>query len=277
MGKILSAKEVRHEIAQEIHMKVERFAKKGTKLCIALFRVGNNPDDISYQIGIEKKFKTYSMEVKNYVYEEDSNYEDFKSGILEASQSEDIQGILIFQPLPKNFHYDEIRNLIPKKKDMEGIGDGNIAALVTHHPANTYLAPLSIMKFLEFYQVDLVGKHVVVLGRGSTVGMPVSIMLIHAHATVSVCNSKTLNLREITKSADIIVSAMGRKLMIDESYVSPGQIVLDVGTIFEDGKLYGDVNVEAIKDIVAMVTPTPDGISSLTTDMLALSLLNSIR
>lgn len=276
MGKILSAKEVRYEIAKEINAKVESFHNEGIKPCIALFRVGHNPDDISYQIGIEKKFKSYSMEVKSYVYEEDANYEDFKNGILEASQSEDIHGILIFQPLPKNFYYDEIRNLIPKKKDMEGIGDANIAALVTHHPANIYLAPASIMKFLEFYKVDLVGKRVVVLGRGSTVGMPVSIMLIHAHATVSVCNSKTANLREMTKSADIIISAMGRKLMIDESYVSPGQIILDAGTTFEDGKLYGDVNVEAIKDIVAMVTPTPDGISSLTTDMLALSLLSSM-
>lgn len=277
MTKILSAKEVRKSIGLEISEIVEKLREKGILPTISLFRVGENPDDISYEIGIEKKFKSYQMEVVKYTFAQDVSKEEFQAAIKEAANREDIHGILLFQPLDSRLDYEQTKNLIPPNKDVEGINDFNMAGLFTNSQINTYCAPKSIMKFFEFYQVDLVGKHVVVLGRGQTVGKPLAMLLINAHATVSICNSKTKNLKEITKSADIIISAMGQKHMINSEYVSQGQVVFDAGTIYENGKLYGDVDVNSVMGVVDMVTPTPDGISSLTTDMLAINLLEGIE
>ena len=276
LTKVLSAKEIRKSVEIEIAETVRELKERGILPTISLFRVGENPDDISYEIGIEKKFKSYQIHVVKYTFDKEVDKEVFQAAVKEAAQRSDIHGILLFQPLDQRLEYGQVKNLIPPNKDVEGISDFNMAGLFGNSHINTYCAPKSIMKFFEFYRIDPAGKHVVILGRGQTVGKPLAMLLINAHATVSVCNSKTKHLKELTKSADIIISAMGQKHMINSEYVSQGQIVFDAGTIYENGKLYGDLDVDSVMGIVDMVTPTPDGISSLTTDMLALNLLEGM-
>ena len=265
---LYTANEVNENINSYILEKLKKYNLNG-KLNLATIRVGNNSSDISYEKGIIKKFNSLNLNVINYKYEDNISENEFILEIKNIANDKNINSILIFSNIPNHINFEKVKEFIPPFKDVESITSYNISNLIFNNSKYTYCAPMAVMELLDYYDINLESKNVVIVGRGNTVGKPLSILMINKHATVTVCNSKTKNLEEITKRADILVSAIGKAHFIDENFVNAGQIVIDVGVSYVDNKIYGDVNIEKIKDIVKAYTPTPNGISGITTSILA--------
>lgn len=265
---LYTANEVNENINSYILEKLKKYNLNG-KLNLATIRVGNNSSDISYEKGIIKKFNSLNLNVINYKYEDNISENEFILEIKNIANDKNINSILIFSNIPNHINFEKVKEFIPPFKDVESITYYNISNLIFNNSKYTYCAPMAVMELLDYYDINLESKNVVIVGRGNTVGKPLSILMINKHATVTVCNSKTKNLEEITKRADILVSAIGKAHFIDENFVNDGQIVIDVGVSYVDNKIYGDVNIEKIKDIVKAYTPTPNGISGITTSILA--------
>lgn len=275
MSKIFSGKEVNTSMNAQIIANVQLLKSKSITPKIITFRVGENGADISYELSINKKFEKLGIEVENIVHNLNVEFSLIENQIKSASNDDSIHGIMIFQPLPKHLNFNSLRKSIEPSKDIDGSTYENIARLFDGTQYNAYCAPMAVIKILDYYNVDLEGKKVTIIGRGPTVGKPLSILMMNANATVTVCHSKSKNIKEICKSADILVSAMGKARIVDDSYVSENQIVIDVGTTFIEGKLYGDLNLDKIAPIVQAYTPTPNGVGAITTTLLAENTIKS--
>lgn len=269
MAIVFSGKEVNSSINLKIEEGIIELKKSGIIPKIITFRVGNNGADVSYEKSINNRFSKLGIEVENKIYNDDVDFEKIKSEIIEASSDSNVHGIMVFQPLAERLDFNTLRKFIEPRKDIDGSTYENIARLFDGSQYNSYCAPMAVMRLLEHYGVDLVGKRVTIIGRGHTVGKPLAILLMNASSTVTVCHSKTENLKAICKSADILISAMGRARVVNSGYVSENQVVIDVGTTFIDGKLYGDLDIDSISSIVKAYTPTPNGVGSITTTLLA--------
>lgn len=268
--KLLRAKEVNASLEQEIKEKRTLCLEKGHEPQLATVRVGEDGADISYEKGAIKKFKKLELGMKNIVLAADVSEEKLCQVLDDLSEDPDVDGILLFQPLPKGFDSKKVLKHIAPEKDVDA-STLEQAGLLLHGERESFAscAPAAVIELIKHYGIETEGKNAVIIGRGAIVGRPLSMLLLNENATVTVCHSRTPNTKEICKKADIIVSATGRKHMVDSSYLSEGQILIDVGTSYVDGKLYGDLDLEEIGDKAAMATPTPGGISGITTTMLA--------
>lgn len=231
--------------ADELCEKIEKDLKeyknsdyyKGRLPHLAIVRVGNRADDIYYENSAIKKIEKLGMEAVPHVFDAKISNEDFKIELKKINDDENVDGILLFAPLPKTLNEKELVELIDKDKDVDGLNSKNQSLLYSGvgegFPPCTADAVLQILKYAN---INLVGKNVVVLGRSTVIGKPVSMLLLNEDATVTICHSKTKNLREITKKADILVVAIGKAKMIDDTYVQKGAIVIDVGINEDEDK-----------------------------------------
>lgn len=254
--------------------------KQGHNPCLAIFKVGNKDNDSSYERGIDKKSEKLGIKVVKYLFDEDCNPIDFYSKLDEANNDDSISGILIFRPLPSQFKDSEVRNRINVKKDVDACSDASLAG--TFVGSSDTFSPCTaeaVIETLHFYNIDLVGKNVVVLGRSLVIGKPVSMLLLKENATVTIVHSKSKDVAKICKKADILVCATGVMESINEDYVNENQTVIDVGLNFntEKGKLCGDCNYEKIEPIVRNISPVPGGIGSITTSILLNHVIKASR
>ena len=266
MANILKGKAVADYI-DELSIK----EKQGHNPCLAIFKVGNKDNDSSYERGIDKKSEKLDIKVVKYLFDDDCNPIDFYNKLDEANNDDNISGILIFRPLPSQFKDTEVRNHINVKKDVDACSDLSLAGIFVG--ANNTFSPCTaeaVIETLHFYNIDVTGKNVVVLGRSLVIGKPVSMLLLKENATVTIVHSKSKDVADICKKADILICATGVMESIDETYVNPSQTVIDVGLNFnnEKGKLCGDCDYEKIEPIVKNLTPVPGGIGSITTSIL---------
>ncbi len=269
---LLKGKPVADLICEKVQADAEELLYKGVYPTLGILRVGNNPSDIAYENSAEKKAKSLGMNVEKYIMESNSTEGDVLDVLEVMNNDNNIHGILMFRPLPKEIDEDNVRNHINPAKDIDGISDASVGGLFTGNragfPPCTAEAAIAI---LDHYGIEVAGKKVVVIGRSLVIGKPVAMMLLDKNATVTICHSKTKpeDLKAACKDADIIITAAGKIGTVTEEHVSGKQVIIDVGINFdEEGKMCGDANFEALEGKVEAITPVPGGVGSVTTALL---------
>ena len=270
MAELLKGAPVAASINETMISDVESLKGKGIIPTLAILRVGERADDISYEKGAMKRCEQVGVAVKNIILPMDVSEEEFFKTLAELNEDNTVHGILMFRPLPKHIDGEKARQMLLAAKDVDGCTDGSLAGVFTNTKVG--FAPCTAeaaMKILEFYDIDLTGKNVAVVGRSLVVGKPAAMMLIKKNATVTVCHTRTVDMPSVVKEADIVIVAAGRAGVVDASYVREGQIVIDVGiNVNAEGKLCGDVDYASVEPIVEAITPVPGGVGSVTTSVL---------
>lgn len=238
---------------------------------LAIVRVGERPDDLSYERGALKKMESFGLVGESFPFPQDITDEAFKAEFAKINENPDIDGILLLRPLPKQINEKDIEHMINPWKDLDGISPENIARVFAGD--DTGFAPCTaeaVIEVLKANDIRLTGKRVTIVGRSMVVGRPLSMLMLKENATVTICHTRTENLKETCKSAQILVAAAGRARMLDASYVGKDAVVVDVGiNVDEDGKLCGDVDFDSLEGTASMATPVPGGVGAVTTAVLA--------
>lgn len=266
----LLGKPVADSINEELKVTISELKAKGIVPTLAVVRVGAREDDLSYERGLLKKFDSMECKVNVFELPVDCTQEDLEQLIDSLNNDNKIHGILMFRPLPKHLSEERIKTLINPVKDVDSMGTASLASVFAGsgdgYPPCTAQAVIEILKY---YNIELKGKKVTVIGRSLVIGKPVAMMLIRENATVTICHTKTLDMPAECREADVLVSAAGVAKMVTKDFVREGQVVIDVGmNVDENGKLCGDVNYEEVSHIVDMITPVPRGVGSVTTSVL---------
>ena len=266
----LGGKEVADEIVNEIKINVAELKGKGIDSKLAILRVGQREDDLAYERGVLKRFESADVEVEVTVLDQNVTQEELDKTFDGINNDPKVHGILVFRPLPKGLSDEHMRRTIDSGKDVDFMDIRNMEDCLSGVP--DCAAPCTaeaVMSLIKHYQIETKGKKVTVVGRSLVIGKPVALLLTTANATVTVCHTKTLNMQQECKNADIIVACCGVAKMINADYVKEGQIVIDVGmNVDEEGRLCGDADYDAISDIVEAATPVPGGVGSITTAIL---------
>jgi len=274
--KLLLGTTVAKDKTEQLREKVEELHKQGIKPKLVMMRVGDKADDLAYQRSALSRMEKVNILSEVQEFPNDVTEEVFLRQLEENNQNDEVHGILIFLPLPKHLDLKKVKECISPDKDIDAISPINIARLMNAEECFVPCTPKAVMELLSYYNIPLQGKHVVVIGRSMVIGKPVSMLLLNENATVTMTHSKTTNLQELTKRADIIVCALGKSKFLTEEYVSPHSIVIDVGiNVDETGALTGDADTEQILPIVKAITPVPRGVGSVTTVMLAKQVIES--
>ena len=271
MAELLKGKPVADALDAGTAQKVEELKNKGIQPTLAILRVGEKDDDISYERGATKKCAKVGINVRSVVLDAEVSYEKFYETLDELNKDSEIHGILMLRPVPKYLDNEKARNYINPQKDIDGCTDGSLAGVFTNKAVG--FAPCTaqaVIETLKYYDIDVTGKNVAVLGRSLVVGKPLALLLMNANATVTVCHTKTKDEVSVTRNADIIVSCIGHMEHVTADFVREGQIVLDVGIAYnpEKQKLCGDVLFEEVEPLVEKISPVPGGIGSVTTSVL---------
>ena len=262
-------------MAEDLRVRIDKLASSGAVPTLAVIRVGEREDDLSYERGLNKRFDSVGAKVVSKVLPVDVSQEELNKVVIECNKDDSIHGILVFRPLPKGLDEKVIADILAPDKDVDCMTEYNIAhTFMQDNNGHEPCTPMAVMQLLKHYNYDLKGKNVVVVGRSMVVGKPLAMMLLKANATVTVCHTKTVNLPEICKQADVICACAGVPKMIGADYMRDGQVIIDVGINVVDGKLTGDVDYEAATAKAAFATPVPGGVGTVTTSCL---LLNTVR
>ncbi len=257
------------QIAADAAVQVEELKKKGIEPKLAVVRVGEREDDLSYERGLLKRFDAVGALVESVVFPVDVTQEELEAGIKRLNEDDKVHGILVFRPLPKHLNEEVIKEMVTEVKDVDCMGSANTAHVFAQDgKGHAPCTPQAVIEMLDFYGYDLTGKKAVVVGRSMVVGKPLAQMLLKKNATVTICHTKTADLRAEVKAADFVFACAGVAKMLDASYISEGQVVIDVGINVMDGKLCGDVEYESVSEIAAAATPVPGGVGTVTTSVL---------
>lgn len=266
----LGGKEVADKIVEDLKVKVEDLKGKGVSPKLAILRVGARDDDLAYERGVLKRFESAGVEVEVTAVDLGISQEELDKTFDGINNDPKVHGILVFRPLPKGLSDEHMRRTIDPGKDSDFMDIRNMENVLAGVPdAAAPCTAEAVMALIKHYQIETKGKKVTVVGRSLVIGKPAALLLTTANATVTVCHTKTVNIEEECKNADIIVACCGVAKMITEKFVKPGQIVIDVGmNVDEEGKLCGDVDYEKVSEIADAVTPVPGGVGSITTAIL---------
>ena len=244
---------------------------------LTIIRVGENPDDISYEKGATKKLISFGLEVESKVFPGDISDEAFKKEFAAINADASVDGILMLRPLPKQINEQDIEKMIDPAKDLDGISPVNIAKVFSGDTSG--FAPCTaeaVVCMLKMNDIALSGKRVAVVGRSMVVGRPLSMLLLHENATVTICHSRTASLPEVCREADILTACVGKAAMINHTYVKKDAVVIDVGiNVDENGKLCGDVDFADLEGTASAATPVPGGVGGVTTAVLAQHLVRA--
>ena len=272
-GKKVSG-EIRNRLADEIQ---ELKKKTGKTPGLATVLVGDDPASAVYvrnknKICGELGFQSFEQKLSA-----DTSEEKLLQLVGELNSNKDVHGILVQLPLPDQIDSEKILQAIDPKKDVDGFHPVNVGKLVVGNALLTPCTPTGIIALLDRYDIEISGKHAVIIGRSNIVGKPVSMLLLHRNATITICHSRTQNLEEVTRSADILVAAVGRANFVTDEMVSEGTVVIDVGINRVDGKLTGDVDFEPVSNKASHITPVPGGVGPMTIALLMENTLKAFK
>ena len=271
MSIMMKGSEVAAAMKEELLREVEKLAQKGIVPELGIVRVGARPDDLAYERGAIKRMGTVGIRCKIIELPESIGQAEFEREFSAVDNDPDVHGILLFRPLPKQLDEESVKNIINPKKDIDCMSPINIAKVFSGDASG--FAPCTaqaVMEVLAHYGIDVGGKRVTVVGRSMVVGRPLSMLLLKKNATVTICHTKTRDLEETCRNAEILVAAAGKAAMITADFVSENSVVIDVGiNVGSDGKLCGDVDFDAVAPRVAYITPVPGGVGTVTSSVLA--------
>ena len=277
MAKIIDGKAVSAAVRAGAKQEVEALKAQGIQPGLAVVIVGDDPASRVYVNNKKKACAEIGIHSEEYALPKETTQEELLDLVRRLNDKKDINGILVQLPLPPKFNKDKIINTIKSEKDVDGLTDENIIKLVKGEHTIIPCTALGVMKILEEINAEIEGKHAVIIGRSNLIGKPLYNLLLNKNATVTMCHSHTENLKEICLSADILVCATNKKHLVTSDMVKKGSILIDVGIIRENGKLYGNADYENIKDITSYITPVPGGVGPLTIAMLANNLLEACK
>jgi len=278
MTQIIDGKRISTEIKDELKIKVAKMKEEGVEVTLAVIQVGNDPASSVY-VGNKKKACEYiGIRSLAYELEENTTEEELLRIIEELNERADVNGILVQLPLPKHIDEDKVIKTISPLKDVDGFHPQSVGALCIGQPGFVSCTPAGIIQLLKRSGIEIEGKECVVIGRSNIVGKPMSLLLLRENGTVTVAHSRTKNLQEITKRADILVAAVGKPKMVTADYVKDGAVVIDVGIHRnENNKLCGDVDYDSVAPKCSAITPVPGGVGPMTIAMLMHNCVESVK
>lgn len=267
----MKGKPVADALNERTAARVNSLKERGIVPTLCIVRVGERPDDLSYENGAVKRAAAVGVEVVKRLFPADVGEDELLEAIDEINRDAGIHGVLMFRPLPK--HIDEARvcNALLPEKDMDGITDLSMAGVYAQKPLGyPPCTAQAVIELMDFYGIDLKGKSVAVIGRSLVIGKPAAMMLIKKNATVTVCHTRTRDVASVARNADIIVAAAGSAGMVTRDFVREGQTVIDVGINWSEEKqrIVGDVDFDSVDGIVDSITPVPGGVGGVTTSVL---------
>ena len=278
MYKLIDGKVISKQIKDELKEKVAGLKAEGVEICLAVIQVGNDPASSVY-VGNKKKACEYiGIGSLSYELPEETTEEELLALIEKLNADDKVNGILVQLPLPKHIDEDKVIKTISPKKDVDGFHPMSVGALSIGQPGCVSCTPAGVIQLIKRSGIEIEGKECVVLGRSNIVGKPMSMLLLRENGTVTVCHSRTKDLKDVCRRADILVVAIGKPKMIDASYIKEGATVIDVGIHRdENNKLCGDVDFESAKEVAGAITPVPGGVGPMTIAMLMSNCVESIN
>ena len=269
MAKIIDGKKISAEIKEELKTEVAAYAAQGKTCALAVIQVGADPASSVYVRNKKKACAYIGIESLSYELPEETTEEELLALIQKLNDNPDVHGILCQLPLPKHICEDHVIQAIDPQKDVDGFHPQNVGALVVGKKGFVSCTPAGIIQLLKRSNIEIAGKHCVVIGRSNIVGKPMALLMLRENATVTICHSRTENLKEICKEADILIVAIGKPRYIGADYIKEGAVVIDVGIHRnEENKLCGDVRFEEAEQIASYITPVPGGVGPMTIAML---------
>ncbi len=278
MTKIIDGKAISSQIKDELKIKVSELNKEGKEISLAVIQVGKDPASSVYVNNKKKACEFIGIHSLSYELEEDTTEGKLLDIIAELNKRTDVNGILVQLPLPKHIDEDKVIKAIDPKKDVDGFHPQSVGALCIGQPGFISCTPAGIIQLCKRSGIEIAGKECVVIGRSNIVGKPMGILLLRENGTVTITHSKTKELKEVCKRADILVAAIGKPKMITKEYVKEGAVVIDVGIHRnEDNKLCGDVDYDNVAPICSAITPVPGGVGPMTIAMLMHNCVESVN
>lgn len=274
----IDGKAISQQIKDELKEKVEGYKAQGKEISLAVILVGNDPASAVYVCNKKKACEYIGINSVSYELPESTTKEELLDIIDKLNKDDKINGILVQLPLPAHINEDEVIKAISPDKDVDGFHPENVGRLSIGQKGFVSCTPAGVIELLKRSNIDIEGKNCVVIGRSNIVGKPMSLLLLRENGTVTITHSRTKNLKEYTKNADILVVAIGKPKFIDADYVKEGACVIDVGIHRgEDGKLCGDVDYESVKEVAGALTPVPGGVGPMTIAMLMKNCVESVE
>ncbi len=278
MAQIINGKEISAATREDIALEVAQLKRQGITPGLAVILVGDDPASRVYVNNKKKACEQLGMYSEEYTLAADTSMEDLLKLICELNSRDEIHGILCQLPLPKHLDEKQVIDAISPEKDVDAFHPVNVGGIMIGDYSFLPCTPAGVMEMLRRSNIDVAGKHCVVIGRSNIVGKPMAMLLLHANATVTICHSRTQNLKEICRTADVLVASVGRANFVAADMVKEGAVVIDVGiNRTADGKLCGDVDFAAVEPIASAITPVPGGVGPMTITMLMQNTLTAAK
>ncbi len=278
MAELIDGKAISQAIKDEIKEETAKLGEKGIKPCLAVILCGNDPASTVYVANKKKACEYCGFDSVSIELPEDTTQEELLRKIYELNEDDKVNGILVQLPVPEQIDENAIIAAIAPEKDVDGFNAVSVGNLLIGRPGFVSCTPAGVIQLLKRSGVEISGKECVVIGRSNIVGKPMSVLMLRENATVTICHSRTKELREVCKRADILIVAIGKPKMIDASYVKEGAVVIDVGIHRLEGKkLCGDVDFESVEPIASKITPVPGGVGPMTIAMLMKNCLEGCK
>lgn len=278
MYQVIDGKKISQEIKDELKEKAAAMEKEGKKVALAVIQVGNDPASSVYVRNKKKACEYIGIESLSYELPEETTEEELVALIEKLNADVGVNGILVQLPLPEQINEEKIIQTISPDKDVDGFHMQNVGALCTGGKGYVSCTPLGIITLLKRSGIEIAGKRCVVMGRSNIVGKPMAMLLLRENGTVTICHSKTQDMKEITRQADILVVAIGKPKFVDETYVKEGAVVIDVGIHRNaENKLCGDVDFDKVAPHTSAITPVPGGVGPMTIAMLMNNCVSSVE
>lgn len=276
MPKILDGKELAQKIRSNLKIKVDELKLEGIHPKLAVIMVGEDPSSKIYVRNKSKACEEIGIEYEEFLLKDTIQMEELLKLIDTLNKRQDVHGILLQSPIPNNLDINLAFKSIVPEKDVDGFNPVNVGRLCLNQDGFVSCTPFGVMKLLEEYNIDVEGKNAVIIGRSNIVGKPMAQCLLNKNATITICHSKTKELDKITKTADILISAVGKPKFVKKNMVKEGAVVIDVGTNrLEDGKLVGDVDFDEVAPITSYITKVPGGVGPMTIAMLMTNIVKA--
>ncbi len=275
MAKIIDGKKISAQIKDELKEEVAKLKEEGTEITLAVIQVGNDPASTVYVRNKKKACEYIGIRSVSYELEESTTEEELIELIEELNNRDDVNGILVQLPVPKHINEDAVIKAISPLKDVDGFHPQSVGALSIGQKGYVSCTPAGIIQLLKRSDIDIEGKECVIIGRSNIVGKPMALLMLRENATVTICHSRTKDLKEVTKRADILIAAVGKPKMITKDYVKEGAVVIDVGIHRLEEGLCGDVDFDDVEPVCSAITPVPGGVGPMTIAMLMYNCVNS--